>query len=60
MPGISGNHLLAYSKDNKESLPFIGMSGTPWLVNEKLFDGVLSKPFSNDELFYEINRFLAK
>lgn len=56
MPGISGNHLLAYSKDKEESIPVIGMSATPWLMDEALFDGVLSKPFSNDELFHEINR----
>ncbi len=55
MPGISGQGVLEYSRNSKKSsTPIIGMSGTPWLVKSNLFNGVLAKPFTKEELFSSI------
>ena len=46
MPGISGRQVLNYVKANKgNSVPVVGMSGTPWLLEDTEFDAVLAKPF---------------
>ena len=51
MPGISGDVILSFIKNEKKStVPVVGMSGTPWLLNEKDFDAILQKPFSLKEL----------
>lgn len=52
MPGISGEKVLAEVKRIKgDTLPVIGMSGTPWLLDANLFDAVLSKPYTREDLF---------
>ncbi len=58
MPGLSGTHVLEYSKSLKNKpTPIVGMSGTPWLLDNNAFDAVLSKPFSNEAIFKIINEF---
>ena len=50
MPGISGDRILHYLKEEKKSsIPVVGMSGTPWLLDQNDFDAVLSKPCSLKE-----------
>ena len=50
MPGISGDRILHYVKDEKKSsIPVVGMSGTPWLLDQNDFDAILSKPCSLKE-----------
>jgi DNA-binding response OmpR family regulator len=57
MPGISGNEVSYEIKKIKgNSFPVIGMSGTPWLLDNDLFDAVLVKPFSQKELFEIIEK----
>ncbi len=52
MPGVSGIDVLKEAKRIKgRSLPVIGISGTPWLLDKGLFDAVLTKPFTRDKLF---------
>lgn len=52
MPGLSGGDLLAeIRKARGESVPVIGMSGTPWMLDRVDFDAVLVKPFSQKNLF---------
>jgi DNA-binding response OmpR family regulator len=52
MPGKSGCYVLEEARKAKgNSLPVIGMSGTPWLLEDGLFDAVLVKPFSRERLF---------
>ncbi len=47
MPGIDGHGVaLHIRKSAKHSTPIIGMSGTPWLLENGDFDVVLAKPFS--------------
>jgi DNA-binding response OmpR family regulator len=51
MPGVSGAKVASEAKKIKGSqMPVIGMSGTPWLLDENLFDAVLPKPFFRKEL----------
>jgi len=46
MPGIDGNGVARHIRNSKKpSTPIIGMSGTPWLHDERNFDAILSKPF---------------
>lgn len=57
MPGLSGSHVLKYVKAQKgEAVPVIGMSGTPWLMENEAFDAVLSKPFRLKEAVGAINQ----
>lgn len=51
MPGISGDKILSFVKNEaKSAVPVVGMSGTPWLLNENDFDATLQKPFTLKEL----------
>lgn len=51
MPGISGKQISHHLKQvMKDSTPIIGMSGTPWLLEDGSFDSVLSKPYSIKEM----------
>jgi CheY-like chemotaxis protein len=61
MPVISGDQILRYVKDEKKSLtPVVGMSGTPWLLNQNDFDAILSKPFSLKETENVLLRLIKK
>ena len=52
MPGLSGKDLASHVKTNINGrLPVIGMSGTPWMFDSGVFDFVLAKPFSIEDLF---------
>ena len=58
MPGISGNQIFDYLRNKiNNSTPIIGMSGTPWLLDQSNFDAVLQKPYSLKELLDLISRF---
>ena len=58
MPGISGHHIFDYLRNKiKKSTPIIGMSGTPWLLDQSDFDAVLQKPYLMKEMLDLINRF---
>jgi CheY-like chemotaxis protein len=47
MPGVDGVSVLNYiRKSNRAATPVIGISGTPWLLQDESFDLVLDKPFS--------------
>lgn len=61
MPGLSGEYVAYHLKDVKEKeTPIIGMSGTPWLMDKTLFDGVLVKPFSTEILLNLVNDLIGK
>ncbi len=52
MPGLNGKGLAQYIRNSeKHFTPVIGISGTPWLLEDDVFDAVLSKPFSIKTLF---------
>ncbi len=48
--GISGIQVLKHLKNDEDPTRVIGMSVTPWLLDQKNFDAVLSKPCTLDEL----------
>jgi CheY-like chemotaxis protein len=46
MPQLDGHGVVHYIRNSeKKGTPIIGMSGTPWLLEDKDFDQVLPKPF---------------
>ncbi|MCD4718410.1 MAG: response regulator [Desulfobacula sp.] len=59
MPGLSGEQVLQYLKHIQNSLtPIVGMSGTPWLLDQSDFDAVLPKPFSMKRLLKVVRQFI--
>ena len=59
MPGLSGEQVLQYLKYIQKSVtPVVGMSGTPWLLDDCEFDAVLPKPFSIKELLKVTKQFV--
>lgn len=59
MPGMSGNDLFYYVKNNVEqSIPIVAMSGTPWLLDNSDFDAVLAKPFDMREMLGVVQQFI--
>ena len=60
MPGIDGNGVAAHiRKSNKQPIPVIAISGTPWELEAKNFDMVLPKPFPLKNLIESIRSFVA-
>jgi CheY-like chemotaxis protein len=60
MPGIDGNGVVAHiRKSNKQSIPVIAISGTPWELEAQNFDMVLPKPFPLKNLVDSIGSFVA-
>jgi len=59
MMGITGRQVLEYSKNShNKSTPVIGISGTPWHLENAPFDAVLSKPFLKKDLLKTIRNFI--
>jgi CheY-like chemotaxis protein len=51
MPGIDGNGVVNHiRKSEKQSVPVIAISGTPWLRESSAFDMVIAKPFALKKL----------
>lgn len=47
MPGLDGNGIAREIRNsNKPNTPIIGISGTPWLLDNNEFDEVIEKPMS--------------
>ena len=60
MPVIDGNGVAAHIRQSeKQFIPVIGISGTPWLLEADSFDMVLSKPFPLKQLFDCIRSLLS-
>lgn len=61
MPGIDGVSVLNYiRKSDRASTPVIGISGTPWLLQNESFDLVMDKPFSIKALVESVKKFTEK
>ncbi|MCP4717914.1 MAG: response regulator [Desulfobacteraceae bacterium] len=61
MPGISGDQVLDYLRNKiKRLTPVIGMSGTPWLLDQSDYDAVLPKPCSMKETLVLINQLITE
>lgn len=47
MSGLDGDGVVRHIRNShRKSIPIIGISGTPWLLQQSNFDAVLPKPFS--------------
>jgi len=47
MPALDGNGVVGHIRNSaRQYTPIIGMSGTPWFLENSDFDAVLSKPTS--------------
>ena len=56
MPGIDGNGVVQHiRKSNKNAVPVIAISGTPWMQEADNFDMVLQKPFPLRDLVDSIH-----
>ncbi|MFO7911460.1 MAG: response regulator [Desulfotignum sp.] len=58
MPGMSGDEVLHQLRKTNNAIPVVGMSGTPWLLDDHLFDAVLEKPCSMKKVYTVIEKFL--
>jgi len=57
MPGFSGSDVATAVKTlYGDTVPVIGMSGTPWLLDSNLFDVTFQKPGSIIELIHTIKK----
>ncbi len=55
MPGDDGRTVARYIRNSKhDPAPVIGLSGTPWLLQNGNFDDVLSKPFAIHALIEKV------
>jgi len=60
MPGVDGNMVVNHIRNsNKKKTPIIGISGTPWLLDKKSFNTVISKPFPLKTLVDNVQRLTA-
>ncbi len=46
MPGVDGNGVVQHIRSShRKDTPVIGISGTPWMLEDSGFDSVIKKPF---------------
>jgi two-component system response regulator VanR len=58
MPGVDGNGVVKHIRNsNRQSIPVIAISGTPWQSEDQNFDMVLPKPFPLKKLVDSIRSF---
>lgn len=57
MPGIDGQGVVKHIRNSRRnSVPVIGISGTPWLIQDLGFDVVLPKPFPLQDLVESVKK----
>ena len=57
MPRLDGRGVVQHIRDfRKKSIPIVGISGTPWLLQDADFDVILPKPFPLDELLDTVTK----
>jgi CheY-like chemotaxis protein len=57
MPGIDGNGVAKHIRNSKRGkTPVVGISGTPWLLEDNDFDAILEKPTSMKKLVDTVKR----
>ena len=60
MPGLDGRGVVQHIRNSpKNSVPVIGISGTPWQAQDSDFDAVLSKPFPLEDLVKSVKKLTA-
>ena len=59
MPGVDGNSVAKHIRSSdKNHMPVIGMSGTPWVFENYSFDTILEKPFQLKALINSVEELL--
>ena len=57
MPGLDGKGVVDHIRASDNSaVPVIGISGTPWKIQNSGFDEVFAKPFSLQDLVESVNK----
>ncbi len=57
MPRLDGRAVVQHVRNSrKKSIPIIGISGTPWLLQDADFDAILPKPFPLEELLDTVSK----
>ena len=60
MPGLDGNNVVEHIRNSdRQFIPVIGFSGTPWLLKKSDFDVVFVKPFLLTDLVNAIQNLSA-
>ena len=60
MPEGGGTAVVRHIRSShKASIPVMGISGTPWLLQQDLFEKVLYKPFTLDSLWRGVEGLLS-
>lgn len=60
MPGVDGHSVVHHiRRSRRDATPVIGLSGTPWLLQNADFNDVLAKPFALQSLLEKVTS-LAK
>jgi DNA-binding response OmpR family regulator len=60
MGKMSGEDVLEKVRELKgDSIPVIAMSGNLWMIDEHLFDAVLTKPYPLEQLFETVQNVLS-
>jgi CheY-like chemotaxis protein len=60
MPKLDGQGVVQHIRNSrKNSVPIIGISGTPWQTQDSGFDAVLSKPFPLQDLVESVKKLTA-
>lgn len=55
MPGVDGRRIVHHiRRSGRKQTPVIGVSGTPWLLQNGDFDDVLQKPFAIQNLLEKV------
>ena len=61
LQGMDGRDILNYIRaSEKRQTPVIGISGTPWLLDDAGFDHVLEKPFSIHRLVESVHGLIKR
>ena len=57
MPRLDGRGVVQHIRNSgRNSIPVLGISGTPWQTQDSGFDAVLSKPFSLRDLVESVKK----
>jgi CheY-like chemotaxis protein len=60
MPGLDGEGVVKHIRNSgNHSISIIGISGTPWFLQNNKFDLILSKPFRLKELIDSVTQLTA-
>ncbi|MBW1675472.1 MAG: response regulator [Deltaproteobacteria bacterium] len=61
MPGVDGYDVVRHIRNSdRPYTPIIGISGTPWLLKDHEFDGIIPKPFGTQTLLSAVKSVMSR